>query len=66
MEELCKQDPDGLHDSSGVVSHPEPDSGENEVKWALGSTAANTASRCDGTDVELSGSLKDDAIKVFH
>ena len=50
----------------GVVSHPEPDILEREVKWALGSTAANTASRCDGTDVELSGSLKDDAIKVFH
>ena len=55
--------PDNHH---AVVSHSEPNILECEVKWALGSTAANTASRCDGTDVELSRSLKDDAIKVFH
>ena len=66
MEELCKQDPDGLHDSSGVVSHPEPDSGENEVKWALGSTAVNKASGCDGIPVELFKTLKDNAINVLH
>ena len=66
MEELCKQDPDGLHDSSGVVSHPEPDSGENEVKWALGSTAVNKASGCDGIPVDLFKTLNNDAIKVLH
>ena len=27
-----------------VVSHPEPDILESEVKWALGSTAVNKAS----------------------
>ena len=48
MKELYKKDPDELYDSSGVVSHPEPDFGENKVKWALGSTAVNEVSGCDG------------------
>ena len=65
-KEPCRKDPNEPDDYDSVVSHPEPDTLESEVKWALGSTAANTASRCDGTDVELSRSLKDDAIKVFH
>ena len=66
MEELYKKYPDELYDSSGVVSHPEPDFGENEVKWALGSTAVNKVSGCDGIPVELFKTLKDDAIKVLH
>ena len=37
----------------GVVSHPEPDILEHEVKWALGSTAVNKARGCNGTPVEL-------------
>ena len=49
-----------------MVSHPEPDVLESEVKWALGSTAVNKASRCDGIRVELFKTLKDDAIKVLH
>ena len=52
--------------NDGVVSHPEPDILEREVKWALGSTAVNKASGCDGIPVELFKTLKDDAIKVFH
>ena len=64
MEELYKKYPDELYDSSGVVSHPEPDFGENEVKWALGSTAVNKVSGCDGIPVELFRSLNNDAIKV--
>ena len=66
MEELYKKYPDELYDSSGVVSHPEPDFGEKEVKWALGSTAVNKVSGCDGIPVELFKTLKDDAIKVLH
>ena len=31
-----------------MVTHPEPDILEREVKWALGSTAANKASGGDG------------------
>ena len=44
MEELYKKElsePDYYED---VVSHPEPDILETEVKWALGSIAVNKAS----------------------
>ena len=51
---------------NGVVSHPEPDTLECEVKWALGSTAFNKTSGCDGILVERFKTLKDDAIKVLH
>ena len=50
----------------GVVSHPEPDIQKCEVKWALGSTAVNKASGCDGIPIELFKILKDDAIKALH
>ena len=49
-----------------MVSHPESDILEYEVRWALGSTAINTASGCDGIPVELFKTLKDDAIKMLH
>ena len=49
-----------------IVSHPEPDILESEVKWTLGSTAVNKASGCDGILVELIKTIKDDAIKVLH
>ena len=50
----------------GVVSHPQPDILECEVKWALLSNAVNKVSACDGILVELFKTLKDDAIKVLH
>ena len=65
-EELYKKD---LHDPdnhNGVITHLEPDILECEVKWALGSTAMNKASGCDGIPVELFQILKDDAVKVLH
>ena len=65
-EELYKKDLNEPDNHDGVVSHPEPDVLESEVKWALGSTAVNKASRCDGIRVELFKTLKDDAIKVLH
>ena len=49
-----------------MVSHPEPDILECEVKWALGSTAVNNASRCGEIPVELFKTLEDDALKVLH
>ena len=49
-----------------MVSHPEPDILESEVKWTLGSTAVNKASGYNGIPVELFKTLKDDAIKVLH
>ena len=65
-KELYKKDPNKPDCYDGVVSHPEPDSLEIKVKWALGSTAVNKASGCNGIPVELFKILKDDAIKVLY
>ena len=65
MEELYKKYLNELN-YYAVVSHPEPDILECEVKWALGSPVANRASGCNGIPVELFKTLKDDAIKVLH
>ena len=65
-EELYKKD---LHDPDnhdGVITHPEPDMLEREVKWALESITTNKASGGDGIPVELFQILKDDAVKVLH
>ena len=65
-EELYKKDvndPD-LNNHNGVVSHSEPDILECEVKWALGSTAVNKASGCDGISVELFKTLKDQGVEL--
>ena len=50
----------------GMVSHPEPDFLECEVKWVLASTAVSKVSGCDEIPVELFRTLKDDANKVLH
>ena len=65
-EELYKKDLNEPDYYNGVVSHPEPDTLECKVKWALRSTAVNKAGGCNGIPVELFRSLKDDAIKVLH
>ena len=65
-EELYEKDLNEPDYYDGVVSHPEPDSLESEVKWALGSTAINKARGYNGIPVELFKTLKDDAIKVLH
>ena len=65
IEELYKKDPDKPDDYDGMVSHPEPDTLESEVKWTLGSTTVNKASRCDRIPVGLFKTLKDNPIKVF-
>ena len=66
MEELYKKDLNEPDYYNGVVSLPEPDILECEVKWALGSTAVNKASGYDGIPVGLFKTLKDDAINVLH
>ena len=53
MEELYKKDLNELDNFHGVVSQPEPDILEHEVKWALGSPAVNKASQCNGIPLEL-------------
>ena len=65
-EELYKKD---LHDPDnhdGVITDPEPDILECEVKWALGSITMNKARGGYGIPVELLQFLKDDALKVLH
>ena len=49
-----------------MVSHPQSDILECEVKWALESTVVNKASGCDEIPAGLFKSLKDDAIKVLR
>ena len=49
-----------------MITHLEPNILECKVKWALGSTTTNKASRGDGIPVELFQILKDDAVKVLH
>ena len=64
--ELYRKD---LHDPEnhhGVITHPEPDSLECEVKRALGSITKNKASGGDGISVELFQILKDGAVKVLY
>ena len=65
-EELYNKDLNDPGNHDGVVSHSEPDILECEVKWALGSTAANIANGGDRSPAELFKILKDDAIKVLH
>ena len=65
-EELDKKDLNEPNHYDGVVSHPEPDILECEVKWALRSTAVNKASGCDEIPAEPLKSLKEEAIKVLH
>ena len=49
-----------------MITHPEPDILECEVKWALGSITMNKASGGDGIPVDLFQILEDDAVKVLH
>ena len=49
-----------------MITQPEPDILEHEVKWALGSITTNKASGGDGIPVELLQIVKDDAVKVPH
>ena len=54
MEELYKKDLNEPDYCDDVVSQPEPDILEWEVKRALRSTAANKASGCDETPANYS------------
>ena len=56
-------DPDN-HD--GVITHPELDILEYQVKWVLASFTTKKASGGDGISVELFQILKDDALQVLY
>ena len=65
-EELYKNDFHEPDNHAGVITHPEPEILECEVKWALESITMNKASRGDGIPVELFQILKDDVVKGLH
>ena len=54
IEELYKKDLYECDYYDAVVSHPEPDILECEVKWALEKTTINKASGCNGIAVSQS------------
>ena len=57
----------GLSDPNnhnGVVTHPEPDILECEIKWTLGNTVVKKASGVDGIPPELFKILKDDTLNM--
>ena len=66
MEELYEKCLNELDYYNSVVSYPDPDILECEVKLALRSTAVNKASGCNGIPAELFTSVADDAIEVLH
>ena len=47
-EELYKKGLNDLDNHDGVITHPEPDFPECEIKWVLGSIIMNKASGDDG------------------
>ena len=49
-----------------MITHPEPDILNCEVKWALGGITMNKASGGDGIPIELFQILKADAVKMLH
>ena len=65
-EGLYKKDLNDSDNHDGVITHLEPDILEFKVKWTLGSTTMNKASRGDEISAELFQILKDDAVKVLH
>ena len=65
-EELHREDHHETDSHHGVITNPEPDILECEVKWALGSITTNKASGGDGIPVELFQILKDDDVEVLH
>ena len=63
-EELYEKDLHDPDDHNGVITNPEPDILECEIKWALESITMNKAN--SSIPVQLFQSLKDDAVKVLH
>ena len=63
-EELYKKDLRDPDNYDAIITHPEPDILECEVKWALGSITMNKSCGGDGIPSEVFQILKDDAVKV--
>ena len=52
-EELYKRDLNDPDNHNGMITHLKSDILECEIKWALGSTTMNKASRGEGIPAEL-------------
>ena len=65
-EELYKKDLHDPENHNGVITYPELDILECEVKGALGSITSIKASGGDRIPAELFQILKDDAVNVLH
>ena len=65
-EKLYNTNINNLDNHNYVITHPEPDILECEVKWVLRSITTNKASGGDGISAELFQILKDDVVKVLH
>ena len=65
-EELYKKELHNPDNHDDVITHPESDILECEIKWASESITTNKASGGDGIPVELFQILKDDAVQVLH
>ena len=65
-KELLKKNLNDLDNHDGVISHPETNTLECKVKWALGSITMNKASGGDRISTELFQILKDDSVEVLH
>ena len=63
--ELYKKDHHDPDNHDGMITHPNPDTLECEVKWALGSITTNKASGGYGIP-EPFQILKEDVVKVLH
>ena len=66
IKELYQKDLNELDYYNGVVSYPELNILECEVRWALRSTAVNKASECDEIPAELSRSLEGRTSLMAH
>ena len=66
IKELHKKSLDDLDNHDGVVTHPESDILECEVKWVLGSITTKKASGSDGIPGEKFKILKDNEVKVLY
>ena len=65
-EELQKKGFNAPDNHDGMITHPEPDILEYDVKWALGSITVNKTNGTDEIPAELFKILKDDAVKLLH
>ena len=64
-EELLKKELNDPDNQDDVITHPESDILESQVKCALGSITTNNAIGGDGIPVELFHILKDDASTIL-